>query len=324
MIYFADMFCGGGLGARGAVMAGCAPVLAIDSWSTATATYQDNFSGAKVLNSGVELLNPKRLIGKQKIDLLLTSPECTSHSPAKGARKGSEESRKTALTALVWAEAIRPRWIVLENVPHIRGWRRYAELIEGLGELGYGLRETIVDASEFGVPQSRRRLFITCELDNMPAPIRRRSRGIRTARSILDPRDIWDTTPLYAKKRAKPTIQRAEAAIEALGSKSSFLLVYYGSDGGGGWQSLDDPLRTVTTLDRFALVEKINGKHQMRMLQPNELARAMGLPNDHKFNHGTRRDKVKLCGNGICAPVMRTVVSSLIPAKFRNKNRRKD
>lgn len=317
MIRFADMFCGGGLGARGAVMAGCAPVLAIDSWSTATATYQDNFSGAKVLNSGVELLSPKRLIGKQTVDLLLTSPECTSHSPAKGARKGSEESRKTALTALVWAKAIHPRWIVLENVPQIRGWHRYSELIEGLSTLGYGVRETIVDASEFGVPQSRRRLFITCELDNEPMPIRKRNREIRTARSVLDLRGAWETTPLYAQGRAKPTIQRAEAAIDALGAKSPFLLVYYGSDGGGGWQSLDEPLRTVTTLDRFALVENIRGVHRMRMLQPNELARAMGLPKQHKFNHGTRRDKVKLCGNGICAPVMRSVISSIIPAKYR-------
>ena len=30
-----------------------------------------------------------------------------------------------------------------------------------------------------------------------------------------------------------------------------FLIVYYGSDGAGGWQALDRPLRTLTTLDRF-------------------------------------------------------------------------
>ncbi len=320
MISFVDMFCGGGLGARGAVMAGCTPVLAIDSWSTATATYQDNFPGANVINSSVELLNPKHLIGNQTIDLLLTSPECTSHSPAKGARKGSEESRKTALTALVWAEAIRPRWIVLENVTHIRSWHRYAELIEGLGTLGYGISETIIDASEFGVPQSRRRLFISCELGNEPAPIKRRNQKIRTVHSILDPRGAWETTALHAPGRAIPTIQRANAAIEALGTQSSFVLVYYGSDGGGGWQSLDGPLRTVTTLDRFALVEKIRGEYRMRMLQPSELARAMGLPKNHKFNHGTRRDKVKLCGNGICAPVMKTVISSLIPAEYKKRS----
>ena len=107
--------------------------------------------------------------------------------------------------------------------------------------------------------------------------------------SILDPRGVWDTTALYARGRAIPTIQRAQAAIEALGTQSPFMLVYYGSDGGGGWQPLDEPLRTVTTLDRFALVEKIRGEYRMRMLQPSELARAMGLPKNHKFNHGKRQ-----------------------------------
>ena len=171
MAKFVDMFCGGGLGARGAVMAGCTPIFAIDSWSTATATYQDNFPDAKVFNKSIDQLDPKRLVGNQRIDLLLTSPECTSHSPAKGAKKGCETSRKTALTALVWAEALRPRWIILENVPQIRSWQRYPELIDGLDELGYGVKETVVNASKFGVPQSRKRLFITCELDNEPTPI---------------------------------------------------------------------------------------------------------------------------------------------------------
>lgn len=298
-------------------MAGCVPILAIDSWATATATYQDNFTGAKVLNRNIEKLNPKRLLGSQRVDLLLTSPECTSHSPAKGAKTGSETSRKTALTALIWAEKIKPRWIILENVPQIRNWGRYSELTTGLKELGYGIREEIVDASDFGVPQARRRLFIMCELDNEPAPLKRSNSIKQNARTILDSRGKWGTTPLYTKNRAEGTLERAEAAIDVLGSSASFLLVYYGSDGAGGWQRLNEPLRTVTTLDRFALVEKIRGEYRMRMLQPNELAKAMGLPNTHKFKHGTRRDKVKLCGNGICAPVMRRVVSSLIPAKYR-------
>jgi DNA (cytosine-5)-methyltransferase 1 len=147
--------------------------------------------------------------------------------------------------------------------------------------LGYGVKETVVDASKFGVPQTWKRLFITCELDNEPAPIRIPDRKIHTVHSILDPRGTWETTQLFKDGRAKATIKRADTAIEALGSNSPFLLVYYGSDGGGGWQSLDEPLRTVTTLDRFALVEKIRGTYRMRMLQPSELARAMGLPREN-------------------------------------------
>ncbi|WP_223201951.1 hypothetical protein, partial [Streptococcus pneumoniae] len=59
-------------------------------------------------------------------------------------------------------------------------------------------------------------------------------------------------TPLFTRDRAKGTLERAERAIKELGPNEPFLLVYYGSDKAGGWQSLDRPLRTVTTLDRFA------------------------------------------------------------------------
>jgi DNA (cytosine-5)-methyltransferase 1 len=57
------------------------------------------------------------------------------------------------------------------------------------------------------------------------------------------------------------------------------------------------------------------------MLQVPELKRAMGLTHlkDHRgegvkfeLENGTRRDKIKVLGNGVCAPVMRAVVGSLI------------
>jgi len=56
-----------------------------------------------------------------------------------------------------------------------------------------------------------------------------------------------------------------------------FLLVYYGTDGSGGWQPLDRPLRTLTTLDRFGLVTWKGDTPMLRMLQVPELQRAMGF-----------------------------------------------
>ncbi len=85
MIKFADMFCGGGLGARGAVMAGCQPVAAVDAWNIAGATYKDNFPSANVIVDSIENVDPVQATRGEQIDLLLTSPECTNHSIAKGA-----------------------------------------------------------------------------------------------------------------------------------------------------------------------------------------------------------------------------------------------
>jgi DNA (cytosine-5)-methyltransferase 1 len=125
----------------------------------------------------------------------------------------------------------------------------------------------------------------------------------------------------YNGRRAASTIERVERGIAELGSKKDFLIVYYGSDRAGGWQRLDRPLRTLTTLDRFGLVQWIDGEPTLRMLQVPELKRAMGLTHlkdqrgdgvKFELDHGTRRDKIKVLGNGVCAPVMRAVVGSLI------------
>jgi len=107
------------------------------------------------------------------------------------------------------------------------------------------------------------------------------------------------------------TLARAERAFAAVGADTPFLLVYYGSDGSGGWQPLTRPLRTITTVDRFALVTPATEGPRMRMLQVSELRRAMGFLDDHLFEHGTRRDKIRLLGNGVCPPVMEAVVNAL-------------
>jgi DNA (cytosine-5)-methyltransferase 1 len=116
---------------------------------------------------------------------------------------------------------------------------------------------------------------------------------------------------LFKEGRALATLARAKAAIAALGEGAPFLIVYYGSDKAGGWQTLDRPLRTLTTLDRFALVGWENGEPRMRMLQVPELKAAMGIGEGYRLPFGTRRDHIRILGNGVAAPVMQAVVETL-------------
>ncbi|MBN9534704.1 MAG: DNA cytosine methyltransferase [Alphaproteobacteria bacterium] len=307
-----DIFSGGGGSSCGARLAGAEIICGIDLDRIATATYQDNFPRATVLNAALEQVNVRKLhntIGE--IDLLLASPECTNHTCAKGSAPRSEESRATAMQTLRFAREFKPRWIILENVVHMRPWSRYGELTAALTKLGYYVSEAVLDASDFGVPQKRRRLFIICDLEAEVTTIKPSRKAKRSARTILDKSGTWPTTPLFSPKRAKPTLERAERGFAGVGRDESFLLVYYGTDGGGGWQTLDNPLRTITTVDRFALVEPSKSGHQMRMLQVSELRRAMGFERDFEMNHGSRREKIKLLGNGVCPPVMKTIVSQI-------------
>jgi DNA (cytosine-5)-methyltransferase 1 len=70
-------------------------------------------------------------------------------------------------------------------------------------------------------------------------------------------------------------------------------------------------LRTLTTLDRFGLVTWDGNQPMLRMLQVDELREAMGFPKDYLMQHGNRRDRIKMIGNGVCPPVMSAVIETL-------------
>jgi hypothetical protein len=124
--------------------------------------------------------------------------------------------------------------------------------------------------------------------------------------------DTHHSRPLESPGRAAATLERARRAIEELGKGVPFLIVYYGSDGPGGWQPLDRPLRTVTTLDRFGLVAWQGRTPMLRMLQVDELMAAMGFRGEYSLDGiGQRRDRIRLLGNGVCPPVMTMIVRAL-------------
>lgn len=309
-----DLFCGAGGSSYGARNAGVDMVAGFDFWEPAIATYKENFNTAETWNADireVDVHSIKKKLGK--IDLILGSPECTNHSNAKGARERCELSKKTAFEVVRFAEALRPEWIIIENVIQMQSWSRHSELLEDLWRLDYFVKKVDLDAKDFGVPQSRKRLFLLCSKSQRTYSLEEASHEGAFAHSIIDWSRQYAMTPLFSSRRAAKTLERAERAIAALGSNTPFLLVYYSSDGAGGWQSLDRPLRTITTLDRFALVKPSPTGHQMRMLQPDELLKGMGFGPDFKFApQSTRRDKVKLMGNGVCPPVMEAIVKQLV------------
>ena len=286
----------------------------IDSWPLAMSVFADNFPAACVFSGRVEDYEPQMIADRTgPIDLLLASPECTNHSCARGGRPRLEASRATAFQVVRYARAMKPRWLIIENVIYMRSWPRYPEFLQSLRHEGYTVAEHVLDAADHGLPQKRKRLFIVCDREADPPSRIPKNRGRkRSAACILDRPGIWDHSPLDNGRRAASTLKRASRGLSALGRDVPFLIVYYGSDGGGGWQPLTVPLRTITTHDRFALCEPSEAGPMLRMLQAPELARAMGFNDDLILKRGTRRDRIMILGNGVCPPVMETVVRTLV------------
>lgn len=311
MVSFVDLFCGGGFGARGAVRGGGSPLLGLDAWSLATETYKANFPQADTITDFIEKVDIESLGEKYKPDVLLTSPECTSHSIARGAKPSNEKSKETALGIVPWIQSMNPRWVIVENVNRMKKWDRHNELVDTIEKYGYTVSDLYLNAADFGSAQARKRMFLVCDKQGTEVTGQQLidicSPQSKTARDIIHWGDLYKSTPLYREGRAQATLDRAERAISALGKNVPFIIVYYGSDYAGGWQSIDVPLRTITTIDRFGLVTWKKGVPHLRMLQPDELLNAMGAGEEHVLPHGNRREKVKLCGNGVCSDVMTAI-----------------
>lgn len=101
----------------------------------------------------------------------------------------------------------------------------------------------------------------------------------------------------------------------------AFLVKYYS---GGAAKSIEEPLDTVTTRERFGLVT-IHGEEyiitdiKMRMLEPRELFRAQGFPEDYIIEHDAqgnpypRNKQVARCGNAVTPPVPAALVKANLP-----------
>lgn len=129
-------------------------------------------------------------------------------------------------------------------------------------------------------------------------------RGTNTGQKVTDP------------------LQTVTAGGNHFGEVRAFLLKYYGNEKEG--VSLNDPLHTVTTNDRFGLVTVEGTDYQivdigMRMLQPHELYAAQGFPSWYIIDRdytGTKyaKDKqVARCGNAVPPPFAEALVRANLP-----------
>jgi DNA (cytosine-5)-methyltransferase 1 len=300
-----DMYCGAGGSSRGANMAGAEIACGVDTNPLALSVYEDNFPGRAFHAHVSSDFNPASLDPYGPFDVILASPECRSHTCARGNKPGEEESRLTAMHTLRVIERFRPRWVIFENVFHMRSWTYYKTFLQKLtSDYGFQISEQILNSVDFGVPQSRRRLFILCDTEAPPTNVEPNTDVPVPASEILDPSGTWKAGLATPDRLAEATIKRIMNGVRSLGEGVPFITVYYGSDNAGGWQPLERPLRTVTTVDRFGLVDYAGSDRTLRMLQVSELRRAMGFPIEHRLDRGNRRQRIHFLGNAVCPPVM--------------------
>jgi len=127
-----------------------------------------------------------------KIDVLHASPVCKSYSAA-NANKGEKQlDVDCALKVCEFLRVLQPKYFTLENVEAYRYTHRdgkitaFGYIIEMLNSLGYWVNYSVLNAADFGVPQSRRRLVLIAVKEGFIAPLLQREKHIGWYEAIKD------------------------------------------------------------------------------------------------------------------------------------------
>lgn len=292
-----DLFAGCGGFTTGAEMAGVKVLWAANHWDVAVQFHSSNHP---LTNHSCQDLHQTNWETVPKHDIMLASPACQGHSRARGADKPRHDaSRSTAWAIISCAEYHRPPFIVVENVPEFSKWQLFGAWHLALRKLGYSISAQVVDAADCGVPQHRKRVIIIATQSKSALWLNLPKREHKPASGIICT-DALRWSPVETK--CVRTQQRIAKGRTDHGE--NFLIAYYGSEHGG--RSLNRPIGTVTTRDRYALVHG----DSMRMLCVKEYRAAMGFPSSYKLpaNH---RLATHMLGNAVCPPVARDVLQQI-------------
>ena len=185
-----DLFCGAGGASAGSALAGHDPsdTLGFEHDRHAAATH--TAAGFPTIVGDLSSYDPTMMAG---VDGLWGSPPCQAFSLAgKGAGRDAigdllahidlcaagwvepsgdlcadDVRADLTLQPLRWADALRPRWVVLEQVPPVLpAWEHMARVLDGWG---YSTWCGLLSAERWGVPQTRRRAILIARNDGTPA-----------------------------------------------------------------------------------------------------------------------------------------------------------
>lgn len=270
-----DLFAGGGGASTGIEAAlGRSVDIAINHSPVALAVHDANHPGTRHLTADIWEVKPKEATGGRHVDLLWASPDCTHFSVAKGGKPRKQNIRSLAWAVCRWAADVRPDVIALENVAEFKGWgpldkdgkpiktkmgQTFLRWKRRLENLGYVVDFRILDASHFGAPTRRRRLFLVARCDGQRIVWPRPTHGpglkpFRTAAECID----WSLPCPSIFERKKPlaekTLWRIAQGIKrfVIENPKPFIVKFQENSIG---QPITQPLDTVMAgAPRFGLV----------------------------------------------------------------------
>ena len=379
-----DLFAGAGGTSTGLVQVASREtkplkLTAINHNKKALETHKANFPWATHILTELQSVDPYEVAPEGALDGLVASPECTFFSRARGGKPIRPQDRASPWYLGRWMKKLDIPWILIENVPEIIQWGpldqsgrpmkaqagSYFRLwLNSFRKNGYEIEYKVLNAADYGDATSRRRFFAIARKDGHPISWPEQThmrkptgneKKWRAAREIIDFSIKGES--IFSRKRplAENTMKRIIAGLEKYSNNMAsekelqkyftiyhggrertgsindplptldtsnrialvepYLIEYYGR---GQARSIEAPIPTITTKDRLALIQPIiiDGKEfridiLYRMLKPKELAAAMGFPETYQFK-GNQQDQVRQIGNAVAVNMAKSLISSVL------------
>ncbi|MST57274.1 DNA cytosine methyltransferase [Waltera intestinalis] len=287
-----DCFAGGGGASVGIEMAlGRSVDIAVNHDPQAIRMHMVNHPDTLHLTEDIFKVDLQKYVGDRHVALMWASPDCTSHSKAKGG-----QPRKKGLRILPWAvykhaKVLLPDVIIMENVEEIQQWgpldadghpipeRRgedYRKFITAMTSLGYDFDSRELIAADYGAPTTRKRWYAIFRRDGKkivwPVPTHIKD-GIllpkwKECGDYIDWSDLG--TSIFERKKplAAATMDRIGNGVRKyiidnphpyiVKSKDAlaFIIQYHGEtrQGDSRGKFLTDPIKTIDTSNRYGLV----------------------------------------------------------------------
>lgn len=332
-----ELFAGAGGMSLGLKRAGFEVVAAYDSWQRAVNVYRANLGGYVRQADLKDIFMVAPEVAAECPALVAGGPPCQDFSAA-GERVEGERAGLTRAFAMLVCVA-RPEWFLMENVPQAASSVAWRDARAMLAKAGYGMTETKLDASFYGVPQSRKRLFVVGRLGEQEgflesALAAARSAEPMTVRDMLGDalgdafyahprhpgkRGVWSTaepapTMRGSSRHPMPASYQPHPADAALVEAGAFFTRPYYE--GRGVRTLDEPAPSVIRTTRERPRPKyLADPHpadpvsatEAAVLTQEQVARIQGFPVGWDWSAATIRDADQMIANAVPAALAEAI-----------------
>lgn len=285
-----DLFAGGGGASVGIEMAlGREVDIAINHDPQAIRMHKTNHPNTLHLTEDVFKVDLKKIVGDRHVSLMWASPDCTSHSKAKGGQPRNKGLRILPWAVFKHARLIKPDVIIMENVEEIQQWgpldengrpikakmgESYNQFMDAMKSLGYTVESRELVAANYGAPTTRKRWYAVFRRDGEPivwpacthfengnpkwlecgdfidwSDLGKSIFGRKKPLAEATQRRIANGIRKYIIENPNPYIVKDKAAL-------AYIIQYHGEQKAGDsrGQRLDEPIKTIDTSNRYGLV----------------------------------------------------------------------